>query len=787
MRAIELKLFRDLGGMKGQMAAVAMVMACGLTMMIMARGMILSLERTRTDYYSTHRFADLFCDLKRAPNSLRPRLAEIPGLAAVDTRVKGSLILDLPGMREPADGTVISLSDERPQQLNLLYLRVGRLPELGSRGEVVVGETFAEAHGFQVGDTIEATIYGAREQLRIVGIALSPEYVFETRAGETLPDHRRFGVFWMNERELAKALDLDGAFNSVIARAAPGVDVRALKSSLDRVLEPYGSLAAYDRTEQASARMIDDRIRILRSFSIAFPAVFLSIAAFMASATLTRLVRLQREQIAQLKAFGYSSATIGWHYFQFSLVAVIAATLIGGLVGLWLGDTVVADFRRFFRFPALFFHPDWPAMAVGLAASAFTSFLGVLGAVRQAMRLPPAEAMRPEPPADFRPSALERLGLQELVSPAFRMALRNLERRPWQASFTALGLAMATAIPIVPGAMRDGLGYMMEFQWQMAQRQDVTLGLIEPGSFGALSAMQHLPGVIRAEPFRMVSARLRSGHRDRRVSITGLPPGARLNRLLDEHGRPVPLPITGLLLSAKLAEVLDLKVGDSVRIEVQEGQRPVLDAVVGGTITDYAGLGAYMEIGALRRLMREGPTVSGAHLRIDAAHRDELFAEVKETPRIGVITMTQDARESFDRTTGEMLGLVQALYFGFAAVVSFGIVYNGARVALSERTRDLATLRVLGFTRREVAGVLIGELAVLTLAALGPGLLIGTKLAQVLLASTSTETIRMPVVLTSQSYATAMLIVLCSSGLSFWVVSRRIRNLDLLSVLKASE
>lgn len=787
MRPLNIKLLRDLGGMKGQMTAVALVMACGLTMMIMARGLIVSLETARDEYYASHRLADVFCDLKRAPNALRARLAEIQGVAAVETRVRGAAILDLPGMKEPADGIMLSIPDEHPQQLNLLYLRSGRLPEPGSRDEVVVSEAFAQAHGFRPGNTLDATIYGARERLRIVGIALSPEFVFELPPGTVVPDNRRYGVLWMNERELSIALGLDGAFNNVVLDVAPGGDTRAVKAALDRLLAPYGGLVAYDRTEHPSAKQVDDRIRVLHGFAVAFPLIFLSIAAFMTSAALTRLVRLQREQIAQLKAFGYSPGAIGWHYLKFALVVVLLGTVIGGAAGLWLGNSVVIVYRRFFRFPALFFRPDWAALLAGLAASGAASFLGVLGAVRQAMRLPPAEAMRPEPPADFRPSVLERLGLQNLVSPAFRMALRNLERKPWQAFFTALGLAMATAIPIVPGAMGDGVNYLMDFQWRLAQRQDVTLALIEPGSYGALGDMRSLPGVLDAEPFRSVAARLRFGHHERRVGITGLPRETRLNRLLDARGEPVALPLSGLLLSAKLAELLGAAPGDTVTVEVQEGRRPALTTVVAGTITDFAGVGAYMDLDALRRLMHEGPTVSGANLTVDAARMDEFLAKVKKTPRIGSVTTTRAARESFSKTMGEMMSIVQTIYFGFAVIVAFGVIYNGARIALSERTRDLATLRVLGFTRREVAAVLIGELALLTLLALAPGLYIGSQLARALVASASTETTRLPLVLTGRAYATAVLIVLLSSGLSFAVVSRRLGKLDLLAVLKARE
>lgn len=787
MKALDRKLFRDVGKMKGQMLAVGMVMACGLAMMMMARCLIESLDATRREYYETHRFADVFCDLKRAPNAVRKRLEAIPGVSAVETRVVGAVRIDLPGIVEPADGTVLSLPEGRSARLNLLYLRVGRLPEVGKGNEVVMGEAFAKAHGFLPGDTVDVILRGGRETLRVVGIALSPEYVFEARPGQVLPDSKRFGVFWMNERNLAEAYDMDGAFNNVILDVAPGQNTKPVMEAVDRILEPYGGLIAYDRRDHASARQLDDEIAILNAMSVAFPVVFLSIAAFMTSAVLARVVRLQREQIAQLKAFGYSSRQVGWHYLKFAFVIVAVGVCGGGVIGWKLGESVVRMYQKFFQFPVLEFHLDYGAIFWAVTVSSLASFAGVLGAVRQAVGLPPAEAMRPEPPAEFKPSVLERLGVQKLFGSSMRMALRNLERKPWQAVFTALGIALAVGIPVVPGAMRDGIDFLLDFQWSAAQRQDVMLSLIEPTSATGFGDMKHLPGVIFAEPFRSVPARLRFGHKSYRLAVTGVEPGTKLKRALDAKSRPLAIPKDGVLLSAKLAEVLGVKSGDLLTMEVQEGRRPQVDVLVAGLVTDYTGLSAYMDIGALRKILREGGTINGAYLTVDGLQWDAFLNAVKEVPRIRSVDITAELKESFRKTTADSISLIQGIYFLFSVIVAFGVVYNSARIALSERGRDLATLRVVGFSNREVAGVLIGELVMLTLVAIPAGLWIGTQLAKGIVVSASTETVRLPLILSHETYATAVLIVLLSAGVSFYVVSRRIRRLDLLEVLKARE
>jgi putative ABC transport system permease protein len=787
MQPLDLKLIRDLGGMKGQAGAIALVMACGLAVMIMARSLIISLESARDTYYAAYRLADVFCDLSRAPNAVRSRLAEIPGVGVVETRVAGSLTIDLPERKEPVNGKILSLPEDRLQRLNLVFLRTGRLPESGHNDEVVVSEPFAQANQLGLGDSIDATIHGARQRLRIVGLGLSPEYVYATAPGDGVPDDRRYGIFWMNEPPLARALLLEGAFNNFAAELAPTANKADVLAEIDRVLTPYGGLIAYDRGDQPSAKQISDRIRVLGAFALVFPAVFLGIAAFMSSAVLTRLIRLQREQIAQLKALGYSSRQIGWHYLKFALVIVLLGTVLGSLLGLWLGDLVVIVYRRFFHFPALPFCPDWTALLLALVASAAASIVGVAGAVNQAMSLPAAEAMRPEPPAEFRPSIIERFGLQTLVASPLRMAMRNLERKPWHALLTMLGLAFATGIPLVPGAIQDGITYLSVFVWELQYRQDVTVHLTEPTSARVLNDIRNLPGVMVAEPLRDVAARLRYQQHERRVEVSGVPQTSSLHRLLDENAVRVQMPLSGLVLSAKLAEVLGVTPGDSVQVEVEEGERPTFQAVVAGVITDFTGLFAYMDIDVLRELMREGGTITGADLAVDGAHWDELMDRVKQSPRVGSFTVMRDSRASFDQTTTQMMGAVQTIYFSFAVIVSFGVVYNSARIALSERARELATLRVLGFTYREVATILMSELAILTLVAIPVGLWIGIQFAALIVHAANTESVRMPLVLEPRAFVVAIIIVLIASGVSFAIVGRRIRQLDLLSVLKARE
>jgi putative ABC transport system permease protein len=785
---LDRKLLRDLSRMKGQVVAVSLVMACGLAMMIMTRSLILTLESTRAAYYQQNAMADVFCTLKRAPLSVAERLKTLPGVATVEPRVVLDVTLDLPGLSEPATGHMVSLpEDGGPQKLNRVFLRTGRLPRPDDRREIVLGESFAIENHLQPGDSLVAVINGRRETLKICGIGLSPEFVFEARAGETLPNHQLFSVIWMNYRALAVAYNMDGAFNDVCIDLAPGADAGPVIAEMDRLLAPYGSGGAYTRKDQASAQRLDDELRVLHSLAVAYPLVFLSVAAFMVNAVLARIVRLQREQIAQMKALGYSSRQVGIHYLKFVFVIGTLGTIIGAIGGRYLGGGLVNLYTEFFRFPELVFLMDYSALGLALAISLGASVLGVLTVVWQAVKLPPAEAMRPEPPADFKPSLFERIGLTRFFSPTFRMALRNIERRPWQALFTCCGLALATGLMVLPGAMSDSIDHLLTFQWNSVQRQDVVVFLTEPSSNKGFHDLQHLPGVIRAEPVRRVPARLRYDHRHRKLAVTGMAEGADLNRLLDAREMPIVMPEEGLLMSEKLAELLGAGIGDEVQVEVLDGRRPVVNVPIRGLVTDFAGVAAYMDITALQRILKEGNTVNGAYLAVDHKRWDQFMRGVKDTPRAAFVMVKRDQLAAFRETTGKSMGILRKLYFVLAVIVAFGVVYNSARIALSERSRELATLRVVGFSLPEVRGVLVGELAMLVLLALPAGLLFGRGLALFIMSSFSTETVRLPIIINHSTYSIAVLVVLTASAASFALVSRMLAKLDLVGVLKARD
>jgi len=784
---LDRKLFRDLRRLKGQAAAVSLVMACGLAMLIMARSLIYSLDSTRADYYQTNHFAEVFGSLKRAPNHVADRLRDLPGVATVQTDLSVPVTLDLPGIAEPASGLVRSLPDFGPPELNRLFLRRGRWLAPGARGEVLVSEAFAKANALNPSDTLVMLLNGRRQTFRIAGIVLSPEYIFESRPGAALPDSRTFGIFWMPYKEVATAWDLYGAFNHVSLTLAPGANEKPVIAALDRLLLPYGGLGAFGRQDHPSHIRVSDEIRVLTILSIGFPTVFLSVAAFMTNAVLSRLLSLQREQIAILKAFGFTNRQIVAHYLKFAFVMVAGGVLFGLIGGIALGHKLVIMYELFFRFPDLYFRLDYPAVAVALSVGLGVVTLGVLGAVRKAARLPPAEAMRPEPPANYRPALIERTGIAKLFSHSFRIAVRNLERRPLQALFTIAGLALATALLILPNTFKAGIREVLEFQWDVVQRQDLNLGLVEPSSARLAHELEQLPGVTSLEPSRSAAVRVHFQGRSRQIGLRSLLPGGQHTRAVGSSGHELSPPPDGVIVSAKLAEVLRARPGDTLVLEALEGRRRTMNVQLIATAEDFTGIAAYMDLHAINRFLGEGDVITGASIGLDMSRRAEFLAALKEIPRVSTVAIKETMRQSFRETTAQSMDLIQTIYLTFAVIVAFGVIYNNARISLAERARELATLRVIGMTQREVGAILVVELVILATLAVPLGLLLGTGLTTLIVGTINTETIRLPLVFTTYTYSFAVVTVAIASTISALFVLRKLKQLDLIATLKAPE
>ncbi|MEW6602309.1 MAG: FtsX-like permease family protein [Nitrospirota bacterium] len=787
MRTIDRKIIRNLLGMKGQVIAIALVIASGVATFIMSVSTMQSLKLTQAAFYKEYRFAEVFASLKRAPESLRQRIKKIPGVDRVETRVSAPVNIDVPGFPDPATGHIISIPDSGSPLLNNLFLRQGRLPEPFRENEIVIGESFSEAHDFKPGDKLGAIINGRRENLTIVGIALSPEHIYQMPPGAVFPDFKRYAIMWMRRSPLGTAYDMDGAFNDLSLTISPGANINDVIDRIDKLIKPYGGLGAYGRKDQMSHRYLSEEFRQLEQMARIFPVIFLGVAAFLLNVVISRLINIQREEIAALKAFGYGNRDIGLHFVKLVLLIVLAGVVVGIAGGFSLGKWMSTIYMEFYRFPFLRFKLE-PQVAVTAAfVSAAAAVLGTLHSVRKAALLPPAQAMRPEPPSAYRESLLERLGLKRLFSQPTRMVIRNIERRPVKSLLSIIGIALACAIMMVGSFQQDAVDYMVKVQFGLSQREDLSVTFVEPTSKKALYELRSIEGVKSGEVFRSVPVRLKFGHRNYRTAIQGIEPGGDLQRLLDSNLHPIVLPSSGIVLTDQLGEMLGVREGDRIFVEVLEGNRKEFSVPVAALISQYIGVSAYMDLSALNRILHEGNAVSGAYLSVDSGHLHDIFDKLKERPRIAGTEIRERAITNFYETMGETVLIFTFINTLLAGIIAFGVVYNSARIALSERSRELASLRVLGLTRGEISYILLGELSLLTLAAVPLGFLVGRGMCAYIAESLKTDLFRIPLVLEADTYAFAATVVLISACISGILVRHRLDRLDLIAVLKSKE
>lgn len=788
MNALHRKLLRDLWLMKGQVVTIALVVASGIASLVALQSTFRSLQRSLTAYYERQRMPDVFAQLERAPDAVAAQLEEIPGVARAYVRVVETVRVPISARGQPPIGQIVSIPDDGDPPLAGLFLERGRLPDPTRENEALLLRKFADSHGIEPGDTLPVVVEGRRLELEIVGIALSPEFVYPMLPGSVAPDDERFAVLWMVRDRIAPALDLDGAFNDVVLELQPGANEAAVLDELDRVLEPWGGRGAVPRALQGSHYVLHGEIEGLRSWTTVVPTIFLGVAAFLLNVVLSRLVLLQRTQIASLEALGYSRRQVAAHYLQMLSVVVLLGAVVGVALGAWLGGLMTGLYTRVFGFPQPEYRVGLDVVVTGIGVSLASAAIGAFAALRQVMRLPPAEAMRPPSPATYRPSLLERAGLGRLVGGTGRMVLRELGRHPARTLLSTVGIAMSVAILVVGRFNIDTVNYLIEHQFHRVSREDLSVSFVSPRPPRVLTELKAMPGVLRAEGMRSVPVRFVAGPRSRDSVLMGHDDDTTLFRVLDAAGREMPLPSGGVVLTNKLADILQVRPGDPIEVRVREGEWSTLHLHVSGVVDEMIGLQGHMRLDDLADALGETPSVSTALLSIDPLQEEAIVTRLSDAPQVLAITSRHATLRRFHEQMQKTMLFITGVMTLFAATIAVGVVYNNARVALSVRSRDLASLRVLGFTRREIGTILLSELAVQVLLAIPLGLLTGRWLAYLIVVTNpQAERIRLPLVISSRTDAFAALITLLAGLLSALLVRRQLARLDLIGVLKTGE
>lgn len=783
---LDRKMFRDFLGMRIQAFAIALVIAGGVSVQLLSSGLVTSLEETRRTYYERTLMADVWAPVVRAPLGDIASLRKIAGVQAIEGRLRFGIRIDMPASEGPVLGEVISIPESQEPSVNRLHVSSGRLPASGQRDEAVVLKRFAEAHRIGPGDHLSFIIRGRQVLVTITGLVLSPEHVYAIAPGELVPDERRFGVLWMNDRALAELSGWEGAFNEAVVRLSREASVPDVLGRLDRELAAYGAVGAFDRKDQVSDAFVSSEVDQLRTLGRVVPPVFLSVGAVLVYVVVSRLVMVQRPAIGLLKAYGYSDREVLLHFLK--LVGLIGALglLIGVLLGIWFGREMAELYIQYYDFPFLLFRAAASDYVLVCAISALSVLGAGLLAVRASVALTPADAMTPPPPPDYSKAVGIAITRVRWIDQQTRMILRQIIRWPGRALVTAGGIAASLALLLSVFVMMDGMERMISSYFSEANRYDAVVTFTEPRGPSALHDLRRVPGVLAAEPFRVATAKLRSGPAAERVALISAAPGSELSRLIDAAGKEVQPPLAGLVLSEDLAHKLNSGPGESVDVDITEGRRPSGRVQVTALARTYLGSAALMELSELNRILGEGAVISGAYLQIDPAAAAGIQRELVQAPGVATVSFLGPSEDRLRALMNENIGVSLTVFALFAAMIALGVVYNSVRISFTERQRELASLRVLGFSKAAVSYILLGEVALLTFAAIPAGIGAGCVLSMYFAEAMGSDLFRLPVAFEPATMAAASLIVMGTVMLSGLIVRQRIDTIDMVEALKSA-
>jgi putative ABC transport system permease protein len=784
LNPLDRKVLRDLWRMRSQAFAIALVIAAGVGMVVMSLGMMRSLDATREAYYDRYRFADIFAPAKRIPHSVLNEIKSLPGVSLVDGRITAGATLDIAGIAEPITSRIHSIPQSGEPRLNALVLRSGRWPDPDRPEEVLASEKFAQAARIGLGDGIVALLDGKRQHLRVVGTVLSPEYVYAIGPGQIFPDNRRFGVLWMGEEHLAASLDLTDASNEVLVQIDRSANASDVIRRLDSRLSRYGGVSAFPRSEQISDRFVSNELAQLQTMTGILPPIFLGVAAFLINMVLSRLIDAEHEVIGLLMAFGYRGKAIMLHYAKIAVALSLPGLALGIALGSWLGRGLAGIYQEFFVFPFLTYSAGWDVYAIASMATLTVVLLGVFQSVRRVRRMTPVEAMRPPLPPDYAGAVARLIGRMRALDEPTRIILRGILRRPFRSALGSLGVSAALGLYITSAGSHDNVARLIDILFDQSNRADIMVTFAEPRDQRAVFELQRAPGVWRVEPMRAVGAKLTGVRISKSEGLTAASPGSDLNRLVGIDGAIMDPPPRGVLLSYGLSNALGLAPGDPVEVQVTEGRRRQFALPVAGIVKSAVGSPAYVDAEMIAARLDEPPLLSGAYLGVDPAHIDELYRYLKATPIIAGVSLRTAARNGLEETIGETMGIVTLFNTGFSALIVFGVIYNNARISLAERSRDLASLRVLGYRRSEVSYILLGELAILTMMGLPFGIAFGYSLSRWMSSALGGDLFILPFGLTAGTIGQAVLMVLLAAAITALFVRRRLDQLDLVAVLK---
>jgi len=784
------KMLRDIRENKGAYLACTAIIVIGLLVFTAFSLAMDNLQVSQATFYREHHFADGFVTVQSMPYNRVDELRKLPGIDTVQGRLVQDVRVLFPGRTESTYLRLVTLDLDQSPLLNGAELLQGEsLPE--DRTAIWVDNNFFAANELNLGQELEVIIGGAKRELAVAGTARSPEFVYAMRtAAEIYPNPELFGIAFI-AYDVMEALGGEGrVVNDLVFTLQPGADFETVEEDLKAVLQPYGPVSIVPRSEQLSHMMLTQELMGLEGVATTMPVMFLAVSAVILYITLRRMIERQRGQIGTLKALGYTRWEIMTHYLSYALLIGGAGGIAGGILGVLLSFYFTDMYGQFFNMPELYGRISWSYFAGGLAlALGFAAVAGYQGC-RSVLRLEPAEAMRPPAPLGGGRVWLERVKLfWQVLTAQGKIAVRNLIRRPAHTAFLFFGITFTFSLLGLPWAFMDITQSMIIDQYEKVQTYDVKMVLAQPQNRQAVEReLVRYPGVRQVETIAEVPVTLTHAWHRKETALIGLPAGSNMYHILDKNGREIELPPDGIILSERLAELLEAGIGTELQLKSPLGRDAEAEkrVIVAGVAPQYLGLSGYMEIGALQTLLGQGDIGTSVLIGVEPESVDRLLSDYREAPHVAGLESSNTLLDQFGEMMGMMYGSMTFLLV-VGVVTGFAIIYNSSLVTLSEQSRDLATLLVLGMTPAEVLSVItfeqwfIGFWAMLAGIPLTRLLFIGMGQAY------NTDVYTMPTEIGNLTFVIAFLFTTGAIWFAQAMAARKLRTVELTDVLRARE
>lgn len=782
------KMFRDIKENKGAYLACIVIIVMGLLVFTAFSTLTANLQSAQISFYKKQNFADGFAQIEALPRADVEKLMDIQGIKQIQGRIVRDVMVSKPYAEENVYLRLVSVDPQNPNPINGVMLTQGRhLDEKGTN--IWIDNKFFEANNLNLNDEIDIIARGKKWELSVAGVGKSPEFVYALRnMAEIYPSPETFGIAFVPEKTM-QTMFATHAFNDLVFTLMPGARYDDVKDQLENKLKPYGLKSLIPRDEQISHLLLDMELESLTSMSKAMPVMFLSIAAMILYITLKRLIEQQRGQIGILKAEGFTSREILTHYFSYALIIGIVGGLMGVLLGSILSYPLMSMFELFFNLPGLEgkFSPYYIVLGI-LLSLVFSTIAGYQGC-KKILVLEPAQAMRPPAPLQGKRIFLENITfIWKRLSVQGMMAVRNLSRNKGRSLFIFLGIMLCFAISGFTWSMNDLVQKMLYDQYEKVEVYDVKIGLTRPlNQKKAIRELKAFPGVKSIEPMAEVPATLKNKWLKKDVVILGLPEKSLLYNILDKKYNKIEPPKTGILLSERLATLLEARVGTKLKVEspMKDGKKDDYLEVV-GVIPQYIGINAYMEIGAIQSFLKQQDIATSLMLDAD----EEAIVSLKQKfSSSDVISSIDEQSQRLEKLKQMMAsyGSMIYIYALIGIIIGFAIIYSSSVITMSERSRELASMMVLGMTPAEVLSVVTFEQWCIGV----PAMIMGIPVSRLMMAGLSkvisSDAFTMPHTLTTSSLFLAFI----ATGISIWIAqqaaAKKIRSLRLAEVLKARE